>query len=287
MAPELCKVPSLFGRTKGEVAVQTAMMCKRIEAQGEHPDARKQLQEYLSSLPGHLIEEILPYVVVSLSDMEAKKQRGLTVALECVPQPTMKRLYLGPSFPYMSLKGGEVAALEDTIRRLPLLTDVNLSVTCTDGLLNQLSSNCQYLEALTIEGSTIKDVGLLSLAGITLDGSSLPIPQGCFKITSLNLLSCNNINPESVAVLLKHLPILRDLRYEDTAKSVYTLALLEPTYRTGQRTLALRHLEQSRQHLNFSRHPKMWNLITKVFHYKIASKAHLKKYVCCFSSVNS
>ena len=267
--PQIKDLPRLECLCLTQFSQVCASLCHKLEgASVREKKSESRLVSWIRHLPGPVLEMVLPQVlkVIALAVRKNRSHKGLIKALECLPQPTLRRMDIGALFSEVRLYGEMnrqcKALLKASLLKLPGLTHLNLESKCNDEMLMELARHCRGLEELLIPMSDVSDRGLMALCGMSINGSVGP-GDSCLGIRSLDIRNCMNIAPTGVSCVLRNLPKLALLNYGATLDAVETVVKIDGDYLLGKKKFLITHLDQFNDFYEFDSHPDILSIIIK------------------------
>lgn len=247
-----------------KVCASTCTLLEESNVEHEESEAEVTFKSFLLKLPRVILERVITSTLTLITSKIRKNRshKGLTKAIQCLPQKCVQSLDLTSLYSQVRLYGNVNWKLKDNLakglKNLPNLIHLNLSSKASDEMLVQLAKHCPHLEVLSMPLSDVTDNGLLALAGLSFSASfGLDQDQGhgCFKLTKINVTNCVHISEKGVACLLRNLQHLQYLYYDKLMDALETVIKVDPKYLQGQQKFDIRHIDQFGDFYNFDNHP--------------------------------
>lgn len=255
---KLIAMPRLKGVTKLEaICLNTfckicATTCTFLEENEIASNAEERIfVTFLRTLPRAIIEQVITITIKIIAEKvrNNRAHKGLLKAVEVLPKSPIQKLDLSPLFQSARLYGNVDRRLkcliQEGFQRMPNLYELDLRSKCTDTMLIQIAKHCHSICVINIPLSDITDRGLLALTGSSLKNEvSKANGDGCFMLTTLNIHDCLLVTNCGVAAVLKNMPYLENLFFDNILESLEILLKMEPDYVDASSTLKITHLEQ-------------------------------------------
>lgn len=290
--PPFKGVPKLEHACLLQFAQVCSTTCTRLEAWQDEalpevPELSRQFSVSINSLPTTLLERIIPMVLraMAMALRRRRAHRGLLKAIECLPQPGLRKLDIGALFADVRLFGPVNTQckllLTQAFQNLPHLTHLNLVGKCTDEMLREIAQHCPNLLELNVPVSDITDRGLMALCGESLDENGRDQGlSGCRHLRKLGILNCDRVTTMGVAGALRYLNELTSLVYDKMANAVELLAKVDLDYINGCKCLAITHVDQFSTFFDFENRPDTIPIILRACPHLEALKFYVSDAGC-------